>query len=255
MKRVALILVIFLCSIFSGSKPALSRVFYAEKEEVTRVVVLVHGFLRTKYSMYFLEKELSLEGYHVISKTYPSVENSIEKNADYLNHDIELGTKNIEGPYELYLITHSMGGLVARCYLDKYHPVEAIRMVMIAPPNRGAIKAELFKDVPLFERIMGPSGIELTQGEFFLTELCGGPPDIEFGIIAGGQGDGEGFSSRIPGDDDGTVSVWSTYLPEAKDYLLVNRYHTFMCYYKDVIDNTKSFLESGSFILHTSPPQ
>ncbi len=224
------------------------------EDEITKVVILVHGYMRTKHSMRFLEKELILDGYQVINETYPSVEKSLEENADFLYKAIVSKTKKIKGEYEIYLVTYSMGGLVSRCYLNKYQPKHAIRMVMIAPPNRGSIRAEFFSDLPFSKTVLGPSGMELSKGEDFLNKLCGGTPDIPFGIIAGGKGDTEGYSHQIPGDDDGTVSVWSTYLPGSNDFILLNHQHTFMCYHKDVIDNTKNFLEYGDFLLHSTPP-
>ncbi len=220
-----------------------------------RVCILVHGFLRTKYSMHFMEKEIANEGYLVINTTYPSGEYSIEGNADYINDTIEEVIRGIDGDYELYFVTHSMGALVMRCYLDRYQPRNAVRMVMIAPPNRGAAKAEIYSDFLLFDNLLGPSGMEMARGGGFLSKLCGGAPDIEFGIIAGGKGDGEGYSSRIEGDDDGTISVWATYMPETKDFLLLDHYHTFICHYKDVIENTKYFFEHGEFLMHTAPPE
>jgi pimeloyl-ACP methyl ester carboxylesterase len=222
---------------------------------VSSVVVLVHGFLRTKYSMYFMEKELINDGYLVINVTYPSNQNSIEESADYLNHVLSRRLSSLDGEYELYFVTHSMGALVTRCYLATYRPKSVVRMVMIAPPNRGAKKAEFFKEFPLSGKVLGPSGMEMAQGEDYLLELCDGAPDVYFGIIAGGKGDGEGYSSLIPGDDDGTVSVWTTYLPEAHDFLLVEHYHTFVCNYRDVIDNTRHFLNTGQFLVRTVPPE
>lgn len=224
-------------------------------ESINRVCVLIHGFLRTKYSMHFMEKDIANEGYLVINTTYPSGEVSIEGNADYINDTIEEVIREIDGDYELYFVTHSMGALVMRCYLDRYQPKNAIRMVMIGPPNRGAAKAEIYSDFLLFDNILGPSGMEMARGRNFISKLCGGAPEIEFGIIAGGKGDGEGYSSRIEGDDDGTISVWATYLPEAKDFLLLDHHHTFICHYKDVIENTKYFFEHGEFLMHTAPPE
>jgi pimeloyl-ACP methyl ester carboxylesterase len=220
----------------------------------TKVVVLVHGFMDTRFHLYFMEKELIADGYVVINKTYPSVSMSIEECADYLAGVIESGTEDIEGPYELDFVTHSMGGLVARCYLSRYHPPQAKRLVMIATPNRGVMKAELAAKLPLAEKVLGPALMEMAQGNDYLCGLCGGPPAVEFGIIAGGKGDGKGYSPLIPGDDDGTVAVQSAYLPGADDFLLLDHIHNFICFYEDTIRNTRAFLETGSFLMHTAPP-
>jgi pimeloyl-ACP methyl ester carboxylesterase len=222
-------------------------------KDVTKVVVLAHGYMRTKYSMRFLEKEFELEGYRVINETYNSMGKSLEENADFLNDAIASETEKIDGDYEIYFITYSMGGLVTRCYLNKYRPTHAVRMVMIAPPNRGSAKAKFFSGFPILNGLLGPSGREMAAGDDYLTEVCG-VPEIPFGIIAGGKGDADGYSDLLPGDDDRTVCVWNTYLKGTNDYLLLDHKHTFICYYRDVIDSTKNFLEKVAFIIHSTPP-
>jgi triacylglycerol lipase len=227
----------------------------ADKPAPTKVVVLVHGYMDTRLNLYSMERELGRDGYVVINKTYPSMDLSIEECADYLAGVIESELAEVRKPYELYFVTHSMGGLVARCYLNRYHPEGAKRLVMIGTPNRGAMKAELVARVPLADKILGPAGMEMAKGENYLTELCGGAPTIEFAVIAGGKGDGKGYSRLIPGDDDGTVAVWSTYLPGARDFLMLDHIHNLICFHEDTIENTKAFLKDGSFLIHTAPPR
>jgi len=223
-------------------------------EDPTKIVVLVHGFRRTKNSMYFLQKALEGRGYEVVNRTYPSGENTIENNATFIDDFVNDKLREFPTDAELYFVTHSMGGLVVRCYLETYQPEQAERLVMIAPPNRGATMAEYLDMYPITDTLLGPSGEELAMGEDYLEGLCGGVPNIEFGIIAGGRGDGEGYSPLLEGDDDGTVSVWTTYLPGAVDFLVLDHIHTFICDHQDTIDNIISFLETGRFLLHTAPP-
>ena len=52
----------------------------------------------------------------------------------------------------------------------------------------------------------------------------------------------------------GTVAVPSAYLPGAADFLLVDHIHNLICFYEDTIRNAESFIESGSFLIHTAPP-
>lgn len=238
--------------LLSSAASALATAEAAERP--VKVVVLVHGFMDTRFHLYFIEKELIADGYMVINKTYPSVTMSIEECADYLAGVIQHGTEDIEGPYELNFVTHSMGGLVARCYLSKYRPPQARRLVMIATPNRGVTKAELAARLPLADRVLGPALMEMAQGKDYLCGLCGGAPGIAFGVIAGGKGDGEGYSILIPGDDDGTVTVRSAYIPGAADFLLLDHIHNLICFYDDTIRNARAFIEDGAFLMHTAPP-
>lgn len=252
MKYGALVTAILFGILLSSVGPALLPA--AATEQPVKVVVLVHGFMDTRFHLYFMEKELAGDGYVVINKTYPSVTMSIEECADYLAGVIRQETADIEGQYDLYFVTHSMGGLVARCYLAKYRPPEARRLVMIATPNRGVNKAELAARLPLAERVLGPALMEMAQGTDYLCELCGGAPTVEFAVIAGGKGNGQGYSFLIPGDDDGTVSVRSTYLPGAADFLLLDHIHNLICFYDDTINNAQAFLSDGAFLMHTAPP-
>jgi pimeloyl-ACP methyl ester carboxylesterase len=249
--RKTIVLTIFIILLTSVA-PTLSKADPAGQP--TKVIVLVHGFMDTRFHLYFMEKQLVADGYVVINKTYPSATMSIEECADYLAGVIQRGTEDIKGPYELDFITHSMGGLVARCYLSKYRPPQAKRLVMIATPNRGVTKAELAARLPLADRVLGPALMEMAQGKDYLCGLCGGAPAVEFGVIAGGRGDGKGYSIIIPGDDDGTVAVRSAYLPGAADFLLLDHIHNLICYYDDTIANARAFIENGAFLMHTAPP-
>lgn len=255
MKRLSLIPVVLVCCVLTAIVPQGTSGQVLVEDDPAKIVVLAHGFLRTKNSMYFLQKALEDRGYEVVNRTYPSGENTIENNATFINDFVNDKLREFPPDAELYFVTHSMGGLVVRCYLDEYRPEQAKRLVMIAPPNRGATMAEYLDMYPITDALLGPSGEEMAMGEDYLSNLCGGAPDIEFGIIAGGRGDGEGYSPLLDGDDDGTVSVWTTYLPGAVDFLVLEHIHTFICDHPDTIENVIHFLETGRFELHTAPPE
>ena len=255
MKRLYIISLLLLCFVLTAIVPQKSSGQILVEEDPVKIVVLVHGFRRTKNSLYFIQKALEDRGYEVVNRTYPSGENTIENNASFINDFVNDKLKEFPPDAELYFVTHSMGGLVVRCYLEEYRPEHAKRLVMIAPPNRGATMAEYLDMYPITDALLGPSGEEMAMGEDYLEGLCGGAPDIEFGIIAGGRSDGEGYSPLLEGDDDGTVGVWTTYMPEAVDFLVLDHIHTFICHHQDTIDNVIYFLESGRFLLHTAPPE
>ena len=56
-----------------------------------------------------------------------------------------------------------------------------------------------------------------------------------------------GCNPLIPGDDDGTVSVSSTRLPGASDYILVHCLHSFLMFDDDICKHTRLFLKKGHF--------
>jgi hypothetical protein len=73
-------------------------------------------------------------------------------------------------------------------------------------------------------------------------------PACEFGIIAGGRGDGHGYNPLLSGDNDGMVTVASARLPGARDFLLVNDLHFVFLFSPDVQKPTLEFLRHGYFV-------
>ena len=73
-------------------------------------------------------------------------------------------------------------------------------------------------------------------------------PRCEFGVIAGGLGNGTGLNPLIPGDDDMTVSVEETKLPGMKDFIQIRGQHSLLLLQQEVADNVISFLKDGVFL-------
>jgi hypothetical protein len=73
-------------------------------------------------------------------------------------------------------------------------------------------------------------------------------PSVEFGIIAGGKGDGIGYNPLLEGDDDLVVTVEETRIPGARDFLVVPALHTFMMDDETIQKSTLKFLEHGHFV-------
>jgi len=203
-------------------------------------VILLHGIFRSSKSFQKLHSRLESEGYHVFSVDYPSTRLEIPGAADYLHHVIE----SLEGVDEINLVVHSMGGLVVRSYLAKHQDPRIRRMVMMGVPNLGARMADHLRSNLLFRALYGPAGDQLgTEKEGLITSLP--TPDFEFAVIAGSRGTLKGFNPIISGDDDGTVSVASTRLPGASDFLMVRCLHSFIINNDDAIEATVRFVEQG----------
>ena len=207
-----------------------------------KAVVLVHGIVRSSKSFSAMEKKLKEEGYSVFGFDYPSTRVSIPESAEYLRKSI----KSLEGIDEIYLVVHSMGGLVVRSMLVKGQDPRIKRMVMMGVPNMGAEMADAFKKNPLFKIIFGPAGQQLvTDGEGLISELP--TPKFEFAILAGARGTEKGYNPLIPGDDDGTVAVSSTRLPGANDFISKPVLHSFLMFNKECIEHTSRYLKTGKF--------
>jgi len=206
-------------------------------------VILLHGLFRSKDCWSKMEQALRAAGYEVVLVNYPSTRASIKEHADQLESVLDA----MEGAKQVSFVTHSLGGLVVRDALNRASSwkdrVRLDRVVMLGPPNRGSLVATVMKDWLPYQLVAGDAGQELTVGA--LAELS--PPPCEFGIVAGGKGDAEGYNPLLPGDDDGTVCVEYTQLPEMTDFRRVPCLHSFLMEREEVIQWTLEFLRQGAF--------
>lgn len=204
-------------------------------------VIFVHGMGRSSKSWPTLAKRAEKAGYLVVAFDYPSTRCSITESAEYLAKVID----SLEGIDHIDIVAHSMGGLVSRAYLAKHDDSRLHRLVMLGVPNLGAEMADKVVALPLYQWICGPGGCELvTDPEGLIASLP--TPEFEFAIVAGGKGTLTGYNPLIPGDDDGTVTVASTRLPGASDFILVEGgMHSFLMFDERVVDATMRFLETG----------
>lgn len=210
-----------------------------ERAAPREAVVLLHGVWRRAASMRRLARALSDAGYQVINETYPSVRRDIPANAEALAARVA----RIEAD-RIHFVTHSMGGLVLRQMLADHPQPRLGRVVMIAPPSRGACLADHYFDLPFFSWVMGRGALQLCRGATGLGPRLP-PPPTEFAIFAGMRGHPRGWHPLIPGDDDGTVGVSETYLPGATAFVTVRASHTFIMNHPRVVAGTVEFLRTG----------
>jgi pimeloyl-ACP methyl ester carboxylesterase len=208
-------------------------------------VILLHGLGRTAFSMTAIENELEQYGYRVWNETYPSRQDSIETLAPAA---INPGLSHCrdQDAARVHFVTHSMGGILVRHYLQQQDIAELGRIVMLSPPNQGSEIVDLLREYYLYQAVMGPAAQQLGTGDDSLPKSL--PPIRgEIGIITGDRSADVLFSDLIPGEDDGKVSVESARLEEMVDFLVVDEGHTFIMHDKDVISQVLHFLEHGRF--------
>ncbi len=225
--------------------PAPQPVAAPVANESERWVFLVHGILMSKRSMAYLEERLAAAGFRVVNRSYASTRLTIQESADFLRRRVER-RRALNPNMEVNLVTHSMGGLVARYYLTHTPPPRFGALVQIAPPNLGSEKATQFKNFFFYRWVYKRTGQQLVTG---LTELQQelGTPHVPLGIIAGGTGDDAGFSPAIDGDDDGTISVANTRLSTMTDHIVLRHSHAFIMKKRETADQVIAFLERGRF--------
>lgn len=211
-------------------------------------VILLHGIGLSKWSLSYTSLTLKRAGYDTINITYPSTKLSLDHIADWLNE--KHLTQDFWNHYsKIHFVTHSMGGLVARRYLNKFRdtlPAEKIgRVVMLGTPNGGSEIADAMMCFPPYKWLFGPAGQELTTA----TQTANKDTAFfETGIIAGTAGWLYPISGLFfKGKHDGRVAVERTKLTDMKDHMVIRASHTMMIYRRNVHKEIIYFLKNGTF--------
>lgn len=217
-----------------------------------KAVLLLHGLAGPRWSMQLLAQYLHKHAdYQAFVFEYASTRSTIDDQARGFANVV----RSLEGIEQINLVGHSMGNIVIRRYLagddtpaQGWRPDPRIgRIVMIAPPNHGSSTATRLSDNWVFKKLLGESGRQLGV-EWADLEKRLAIPSVEFGIIAGGFGNSLGLSLSVPGDDDGRISVETTRLAGATDFVVVPAVHEFIANDPRVFAMTHKFLASGYFV-------
>ncbi|MCI5105540.1 MAG: hypothetical protein MRY76_02380 [Pseudomonadales bacterium] len=221
-------------------------------------VVLLHGLARVSDSMAELERKLERSGMRSVNISYPSRRHPIAELArDAVGRGLaacretaEVGAIAADGETvaasRIHFVTHSLGGILLRVYLQEQAIPELGRVVMLGPPNQGSSLAQGLKGVPGFG-FLGPAGQALgTDDESIINEL--GPVDFELGVIAGDLALNPLGLLLIDGPNDSVVSVQSTRVAGMKEHITLPVMHTLMMRDNEVIDHSIHFLKTGNFI-------
>jgi triacylglycerol lipase len=147
----------------------------------------------------------------------------------------------------IHFVTHSLGGILLRMYLQQHKLPVGSRAVMLAPPNHGSEVAESLRGWFLYRWLMGRPGQQLGTGVESIP-LSLKAIEMEIGIITGNRSIEPWFSRMLTGENDGKVSVASARLPEARDFLVVPQSHSFIMQNERVIKQLVHFIQRGSFV-------
>jgi pimeloyl-ACP methyl ester carboxylesterase len=191
-------------------------------------VLLVHGHAAHPLLLEPLRRALGRQGFRALSFRYGSLRGSIETHAARLAAKaMELDTDaSVE---RLHLVGHSMGAIVVRSALLKARPRKLGRVVLLAPPNRGARLADLA--LRLFGRRI-TAAIELCSHPDSYVNRLPGPGDIDCGVIAAAW--------------DHAVSLAATHLPGERDHLVLRGLHT-LPFHRHAPAQVGHFLREGRF--------
>lgn len=212
--------------------------------EGDQVVVLVHGLGRTDWSMARLADALQGAGFATCNQEYPSRKQTVPELSAYVANAVE--RVNRQGYETVHLVTHSLGGILARYWLQRADLPGEGRVVMLSPPNHGSEVIDALGDHTWFRWIMGPAALELATTDDALVNRIE-PIDVPVGVITGTRSSDPWFNVLFQGDHDGKVSVASARLSEADGFRLVEAGHTFIMNDEDVRFWVAFFLTNGFF--------
>jgi pimeloyl-ACP methyl ester carboxylesterase len=208
-------------------------------------VLLLHGIGASAVTMRPIELALRHAGYATLNLTYPSRRHSLQQIAQGLAPQMAEFAAGLDGP--LHIVTHSMGGLVARVLIAQNRPENLGRVVMLAPPNAGSEIADLLRGQWWFRQLLGPAGGQLaTRRDSALSEALG-QTNFELGIIAANKSISLTGSMLLPRPNDGRVSVASTRDALAADHITLPAAHTTILLSPRAIAQVLAFLRDGQF--------
>jgi pimeloyl-ACP methyl ester carboxylesterase len=204
----------------------------AVKPSIERLIVLLHGLMRTPRSMRGLGEFLATTlDAPVVLPTYASTQGSVSEHACAFREVLE----SLPEASRIDLVAHSMGNIVIRHAIADWQrqgdPRGVLkrlhRMVMLGPPNQGALIARRLSRTGMFGLITGRGGLELGPAWERLEPNLAVPP-FPFAIVAGKVSGPLGKNPLVDGASDFVVAVEETRLDGASQSIEVESLHSFL---------------------------
>lgn len=202
-------------------------------------VVTVHGLWMRGASMAVLRRRLEPHGFHVADFTYPSVTESLTRNAAALASFVA----GVPGD-TVHLVGHSLGGALICAMLESGVPDRIGRVVCLGSPLKGSRTAARLARWPGGRRLIGRCLADVhARGGFSACQV-----GVEVGSIAGRIPLGVGrLLGPFPEPNDGTVAVAETMIAGLADHLVLPVSHVALLWSSAVASQTEHFLLHGRF--------
>lgn len=216
-----------------GSDPNTLR---ARAQPPVGAVFILHGLFAGKWATAAFARYFTQAGYVVCNQQYPWAFQSIADIAASLTPKLDRFHSQIPSETPLYLIGHSMGGILCRCLADPQRLPQLSRAVLIAPPNRGSYVAKRLGHS--LDRVC-PAVSELSTCEHsFVNQLTPAMP-IPTGVIA-----------VTP---DAVIHTEATHLDNEADHTTVPGPHGLTMFRRETMRQAQHFLEHGCFARLSTP--
>ena len=181
---------------------------FADMSPESPPVLIIHGFLGTRGSMYMLERRLVADGFVCVSFNLGTLNlRDIRRSAFLIHRKIERILAQTPSQ-KIDIIGHSMGGLIGLYYVKKLGGHTRVRkLIMMGTPVRGTWAA-LAGVVTL--GLWSTSSWQLLPRSRFLDELAQGPipPGVEVSTIAAARDWVVPLATtRLPGTNAMTVPL------------------------------------------------
>jgi len=210
-------------------------------------VYVLHGYMSAPVFMKGMENSLEKQGFHIVNWGYDSFR-PLADEGRRLRRQIASALAPSDS---VSFVTHSTGAVVVRLMLDSAVRAAGFpriyRIVMVAPPNRGADLADPFARNPVTRWILGPNIVALSTDSASLANRLPRIYDEEIGIIAGALNCTGGYNPWIEGPNDGYVSVAHMRLGSEKDFIITPAFHAFSALDGTVQQLAAAFLKNGRF--------
>ena len=216
--------------------------------EARATVVLLHGLNRSATSMSTLAGAIADAGYRAVNVDYPSAEHDVFTLSRHVRNVLHRCCPQALSD-GMHFVTHSLGGILLRIWIEEQPHQRVRNSVMLGPPNQGSELVDELESSALFKLVTGPAGQQLGTGDDSVP-LALGAVTFDVGVIAGRASLNPLYSWVIPGPDDGKVSVPRTQVAGMRDFLVLDVSHSFMMNNPTVIAQTLHFLQHGRFERH-----
>ena len=194
-------------------------------------VVILHGLYMSGFVMLPLSKRIKSSGYKTLNLTYQS----LSPNTHSIFQQID---EFIDGDDSAF-VCHSMGGLIARAYLesDNDNTKHVKKVITLGTPHKGASIAKHMQE----------KGFELllkNSVEFLLSENHDWPFKAKLYSVAGDVPIGLMPFIKKNSQSDGTVLLDETKLKGMAEHKVFHLSHTSLIYSRKVMNYIEAILSS-----------